>query len=160
MESRSPTCGIWWRWMASLSYYQFYSFPIEPWGVFITFKGCARHVFREKIMADRFYRIFDNEEDVFKETWEKYWEIQDDGTMVNIASPQKYTIEGERLTEENWLYPIFEKSGDYFNKEFFFAYMEALRRRGISQITIDVNKPMNLIKTQTVSDKGVDVKQN
>lgn len=111
-------------------------------------------------MADRFYRIFDNEEDVFKETWEKYWEIQDDGTMVNIASPQKYTIEGERLTEENWLYPIFEKSGDYFNKEFFFAYMEALRRRGISQITIDVNKPMNLIKTQTVSDKGVDVKQN
>ena len=29
-------------------------------------------------MADRSYRIFDNEEDVFKETWEKYyWEIQD-----------------------------------------------------------------------------------
>lgn len=112
-------------------------------------------------MADRFYRIFDNEEDVFKETWEKYWEIQDDGTMINIQHPQKsYRIEGDRLTEENWLYHIFGKEPDYFNKEFFFAYMEALRRRGVTQITIDINKPMNLIKTQTVSDKGVDVKQN
>lgn len=111
-------------------------------------------------MLDDSYSPMDGFEEALIPQYEKYWEIKDDGTMVNIASPQKYTIEGERLTEENWLYPIFEKSGDYFNKEFFFAYMEALRRRGISQITIDVNKPMNLIKTQTVSDKGADIKQD
>lgn len=38
--------------MASLSYYPFFSFSIEPWGVFITIKGCARHVFRVVIMAN------------------------------------------------------------------------------------------------------------
>ena len=103
----------------------------------------------------------DNIEEALTNSWEEYWEIKDDGTMINIQSPRMtYRIEGERLTEENWLYHIFEKGEDYYNKEFFFAYMEALRRRGITQITIDVNKPMNLIKTQTMSDKGADVKQD
>ena len=38
--------------MASLSYYPFFSFPIEPWIVFYYNKGCARHVFRVVIMAN------------------------------------------------------------------------------------------------------------
>ena len=97
-------------------------------------------------MLDDSYSPMDGFEEALIPQYEKYWEIKDDGTMVNIASPQKYTIEGERLTEENWLYPIFEKSGDYFNKEFFFAYMEALRRRGISQITIEHVLPQSLSK--------------
>ena len=112
-------------------------------------------------MFDDFYNPMDNIEEALTNSWEEYWEIKDDGTMINIQSPRMtYRIEGERLTEENWLYHIFEKGEDYYNKEFFFAYMEALRRRGITQITIDVNKPMNLIKTQTISDKGADVKQD
>ena len=39
--------------MASLSYYPFFSFPIEPWIVFYYNKGCARHVFRVKIMINK-----------------------------------------------------------------------------------------------------------
>ena len=37
--------------MASLSFTQFLIFSIEPWVVLITIKGCARHVFRDKIMG-------------------------------------------------------------------------------------------------------------
>ena len=36
--------------MASLSFYPFLVFPIEPWIVFYN-KSCARHVLREKIMG-------------------------------------------------------------------------------------------------------------
>jgi len=44
--------------MASLSYYPFFSFSIEPWGVFYYIKGCARHVFREFIMGNRSFMSF------------------------------------------------------------------------------------------------------
>ena len=38
--------------MASLSYYPFFSFSHQAVGSLITIKGCARHVFREFIMAN------------------------------------------------------------------------------------------------------------
>lgn len=45
---------------------------------------------------------------VLKEIWSEDWDVADDGTM-QLKYGSHYCIEGDRLTEQNWLNHISQK---------------------------------------------------
>lgn len=90
-------------------------------------------------------KIFDDMESVFEATF-KNWEILEDCTIV--SKNRRYTIEGDRLLEQNWLNHILNKVGEQYDKEFYFVYLEALRRKGYKKITIDIVDKRSLISAE------------
>lgn len=89
------------------------------------------------------FRIMDDIEGALTDQY-KNWRLDDDGTIHLLG--HEYCIESDRLGEQNWLKHIFEKSAPYYDKEFYTVYTEALRRRGVKKITIDLMSKKNEIE--------------
>lgn len=78
--------------------------------------------------------IFDDMDSVFDESWKSDWKVSDDGTMNYIH--HTYTIEGRRLTEQNWLEQIKEKDMNF--AKFYDAYKYALSLIGEKQLIVEL----------------------
>ncbi|MCR4857310.1 MAG: hypothetical protein K5890_03830 [Bacteroidales bacterium] len=90
------------------------------------------------------YNIFDKEimDKIFNNSFE-YWNIDNTG---NISKKRMvYEIEQNRLTEMNWLNHILSKNEKTEEQEFYFVFIEALRRAGYKKLIIDLEDSNNKI---------------
>lgn len=77
---------------------------------------------------------------VLKEIWSEDWDVADDGTM-QLKYGSHYCIEGDRLTEQNWLNHISQKvflDNRKGEATFYFAYRYALQKKGITKMEINI----------------------
>lgn len=70
--------------------------------------------------------------------WEVDWKIAEDGTLLD-QDGHDYDIEGERLTEDDWILHLSGKGWIDLNT-FIPAYFEALAKRGIKELTIKTSR--------------------
>ena len=87
------------------------------------------------------FRIFDDMEDALEDNFE-FWEVDEEGNITSKSST--YEIPKERLDEMNWLSHILQKNEKSREKEFYFAYIKALKNAGYKSIVIDLNDINNL----------------
>ena len=87
------------------------------------------------------FRIFDDMEDALEDNFE-FWEVDEEGNITSKSST--YEIPKERLDELNWLSHILQKNEKSREKEFYFAYIKALKNAGYKSIVIDLNDINNL----------------
>lgn len=73
-------------------------------------------------------------DDTTPDPFELFWDVGDDGTLYNKGF-YDYDIEGERLTESDWILHLSGKGWVDLNT-FIPAYFKALSKRGIKEITI------------------------
>ena len=84
-----------------------------------------------------------NIEDALNATY-KFWEIDDNGNIIRLHQ-ESYIIEKDRLTELNWLNHILNKYDENAGNEFYFVFMEALKKAGYKTLTIDLEDSLNKI---------------
>lgn len=100
-------------------------------------------------MAEENPQWSEKSEDVFKEDELKYWEVDIDGNITYKGREGAHEIANDRLLSQNWLTHMLKKI-KYTEKdalpEFYFAYMRALRIKGIKSITLDVDDLYKLVK--------------
>ena len=74
------------------------------------------------------------------ETFREAWDVDEDGTMtsqpVEIMHGGGYVIDGDRLTDADWILHMMEKSWVRMDT-FIPAYFYALKQRGVQTVTID-----------------------
>lgn len=86
------------------------------------------------------YNPLDNIDEALKNDFE-FWTVSEKG---DISRPDRAEVQipAEDLLSQNWLSHMIGKERDKDSKsaeaEFYFAYMEALRRAGYKRITLDV----------------------
>ena len=84
-----------------------------------------------------------NIEDALNATY-KFWKIDDNGNIRRLFQ-EDYIIEKDRFTEMNWLNHILGKYDENAGNEFYFVYMEALKKAGYKTLTIDLEDSLNKI---------------
>ena len=82
------------------------------------------------------FRIFDDMEGALKDNFE-FWEVDEEGNIT--CKSHTYEISKERLGEMNWLSHMLKKNEKSKEKEFYFAYIKALKNAGYKSIVIDLN---------------------
>ena len=87
------------------------------------------------------FRIFNDMEDALEDNFE-FWKVDEEGNITSKSST--YEISKERLDEMNWLSHILQKNEKSREKEFYFAYIKALKNAGYKSIVIDLNDINNL----------------
>lgn len=81
------------------------------------------------------FKYFDNIEEALDTNF-KYWEVDEIG---NISRKDKnYPIDAKRLTEMNWLNHILQKNLNSAEQEFYFVFLEALKKAGYISLTINL----------------------
>ena len=80
--------------------------------------------------------VTDDMDAVLMDTFE-FWEVSEDGNIT--CKSHTYEIPKERLGEMNWLSHILQKNEKSKEKEFYFAYIKALKNAGYNSIVIDLN---------------------
>lgn len=102
------------------------------------------------IMAkDDDLRLCENLEEVLKEQKFKYWDVDIDGNISYKGKEGAHQITGDMLLSQNWLTHMLKKWKGIEKDalpEFYFAYMRALRNKGIQSITLSVENEYKLIK--------------
>ncbi len=73
----------------------------------------------------------------------KYWTVDEQGDISR--KDRNYEISHQRLTDINWLDQILSKNEKNAEQEFYFVFIEALRRAGYKTVTIDLENPTNKI---------------
>lgn len=86
-------------------------------------------------MEDLGYSIFDKINDVFNETF-KFWNVDEEGNI--FRKDYHYEIPSEHLTIMNWLNQVMSKNEKTAESEFYFAFVEALRRAGFKRLIINL----------------------
>ena len=89
------------------------------------------------------YNPLDSVEDTLADNKFEYWHVDDKGNISCVGDNCVY-IKADDLISENFLHHYltkadFHKGGVPALKEFYSAYMYALRVSGVKSITIDVN---------------------
>ncbi len=72
-----------------------------------------------------------------------FWNLDEEGNISKKG--MRYELPSDRLTEYNWLNHILPQNDKSTEKEFYFVYIEALKRAGYKKITIDLEDPNNPI---------------
>ena len=86
-------------------------------------------------MEDLGFNVYDKFNEVFNEKF-NFWDVDEVGNVVR--KDQRYEIGFERLTETNWLNHIIRKNEITAESEFYFAFVEALRRAGFKRLIINL----------------------
>ncbi len=94
-------------------------------------------------IMEKGYNPTDNIEETLNENF-KFWTVSEKG---DIGRPDRSEVQisAEELLSENWLHYTIGKERKTGSKcaesEFYFVFMEALRRAGYKKITLDVEDP-------------------
>lgn len=92
---------------------------------------------------EKCYNPLDNIDEALKNDFE-FWTVSEKG---DISRPDRAEVQipAEDLLSQNWLSHMIGKERNKDSKsaeaEFYFAYMEALRRAGYKRITLDLENP-------------------
>lgn len=98
------------------------------------------------------FSIFDNMEAAFDNGF-NHWEIDEIGNISRIH--QNYHINAERLTEMNWINHILQKNDNTAEQEFYFVFLEALKRAGYISLTIDLLNPLMISAEKSSTEEAV-----
>lgn len=96
--------------------------------------------------CDSEFRITDDFDEVFNRNF-KHWKIDDKGN-ISLNNQPHYEITYDRLIEQNWLNQVISKCQEDATHEFYFVFIEALRRAKYKTITIDLKDPVNKITAE------------
>lgn len=86
-------------------------------------------------MEDLGFNVYDKFKETFNEKF-NFWDVDEVGNIVR--KDQSYEIGCERLTEMNWLNQVIRKNEKTAESEFYFAFVEALRRAGFKRLIINL----------------------
>lgn len=92
------------------------------------------------------FRLFDDVENDLHQF--KYWDVDSDGNIKYLGYT-KTQINKDQLTKGNLLtHYLMKDLDDGASKEFYFAFVQALRNAGYTSMTIDLTDIFKSIKVQ------------
>lgn len=75
----------------------------------------------------------------------EFWNVDEFGNMCGKYGQE---IPCDRLTEQNWLNHYLVKEEKTLSKEFYFAFIEALKNAGYKKLIINLKDPMHPISVE------------